>query len=264
MWADDAVLKIKSSIFSTLIRPRLNYCCMPSLLLYALGSGEYLRGRCTPLVVGNIFGVDAPFKFVIMFQIDYFIFFRPYNDNSVGLISNPRLCLSEVEEGIEYSFQVFYNTIASGCCSNDMSEIECYLSQLLTTSSYAVCPGVREYPSCIQFKTKNLVVWKEPFNRYFSTKCSQWHIPNNVHQVHIPNSTAFNCCKACKQLIHDIRQLQRSSEAVSDTTRAQRRSASSQYSISRLSPESQAIRRADKIIKKQRKKKLSRLLPSTS
>ncbi len=218
--------------------------------MHALGSGEY--------------GVDAPFKFVIMFQIDYFIFFRPYNDNSVGLISNPRLCLSEVEEGIEYSFQVFYNTIASGCCSNDMSEIECYLSQLLTTSSYAVCPGVREYPSCIQFKTKNLVVWKEPFNRYFSTKCSQWHIPNNVHQVHIPNSTAFNCCKACKQLIHDIRQLQRSSEAVSDTTRAQRRSASSQYSISRLSPESQAIRRADKIIKKQRKKKLSRLLPSTS
>ena len=77
MWADDAVLKIKSSIFSTLIRPRLNYCCMPSLLLYALGSGEYLRGRCTPLVVGNIFGVDAPFKFVIMFQIDYFIFSDP-------------------------------------------------------------------------------------------------------------------------------------------------------------------------------------------
>ena len=88
---------------------------------------------------------------------------RPYNDNSVGLISNPRLCLSEVDGGIEYSFQLFYNTIDSGCCTGDLSDIECYLSQLRSTSSYVVCPGVQEYPSSIRFKTKNLVVWKEQY-----------------------------------------------------------------------------------------------------
>ncbi len=64
--------------------------------------------------------------------------------------------------GIEYSFQVFYNTICSGCCVGDLSDIESYLSQLFPVSSYVVCPGIREYPSSIRFKTKNLVVWKEP------------------------------------------------------------------------------------------------------
>ncbi len=167
-----------------------------------------------------------------------------------------------MDRGIEYSFQVFYNTLASGRCSSDFSEIKCYLLQLLTTSRYVICPGIHEYPSSIQFKTKNLVVWKEPFNRQFSTNCSQWHIPNNVsHFSH--TSTSFNCCKACRQLIHDIRQLQRSAEKVSDATRARRRSASSNYSISRLSPESQAIRQA--AVNKRRKqhaknlKKLNRL-----
>ena len=142
---------------------------------------------------------------------------RPYNHDSVGLISNPRMCLSEVDGVIEYSFQIFYKSIDTGYCRDELSDVECYLSQLTSTFGFVVCPGIREYPDSIRFKTSNLVEWKEPFNRCFSVNCSQWHVPNNVRQT--PDSTAFNCCKACKQLIHDIHQLQQASEKVSASTR---------------------------------------------
>lgn len=113
---------------------------------------------------------------------------------------------------------------------DDFSKIECYLQQLITTSGFVVCPGICEYPASIRFNTKNLVVWSEPFNHCFSFKCSQWHVPNNVQQA--PESAGFNCCNLCKQLIHDIRQLQHKSEKVTTPVRAHCLSASSKYPIS--------------------------------
>ncbi len=102
-----------------------------------------------------------------------------------------------------------------------------YLVQLSNKSG---CPGISEYPSSIRFKTKNLVVWTEPFERYFSTNCSQWHVPNNTRQT--PNSKGFNCCKACKQRKackhHDVHQV---TEKCSESDRRKRLSVSSKYPI---------------------------------
>ncbi len=83
-----------------------------------------------------------------------------------------------MDGGIEYSFQVFYNTISSGCCRSDLSDIESYSSQLLPMSSYVVCPGVGEYPPDIRFKTKNLVIWKET-----SIVTSQTNVVNGMLQI---------------------------------------------------------------------------------
>ena len=162
-------------------------------------------------------------------------------DKLVGVMCNPRLCMAAVGGMITYSFQVFFKAIAEGSCEpNDLSNIEGYLSQLSDSSRFVVCPGIREYPSTVRFKTKNLVVWTDPFERFFSCKCSQWHIPNNSRQS--SDSKGFNCCKACKQLLHDIHQLQQAAESVPDPVRNERLSVSSNYPISKLSPASQLTR----------------------
>ena len=68
------------------------------------------------------------------------------------------------------------------------------------------------------------------------------------------------CCKPCKQLIHDIRQLQRKSDKVTTPIRAYRLSASSKYPISKLSPASQTIRLTNiRQERKQTNKKLKKL-----
>ena len=127
-------------------------------------------------------------------------------------------CVLEKNGGLHYSFQVFFKEIDAGVCSSNFSNIECFLQQLITTSGFVVCPGIRDYPASIRFNTKNLVVWSEPFNCCFSVNCSQWHVPNNAQQT--LGSAGFDCCKPCKQLIHDIRQLQRKSEKVTTPVRA--------------------------------------------
>ncbi len=100
---------------------------------------------------------------------------------------------------------LFYNTICSGCCGGDLSDIECHSFSLYPVILFALV-----FVNIHLLKTKNFVVWKKPFNHNFSKNCSQWHAPKNARQT--PDSTGFNCCKACKQLIHNMRQLQRSSE----------------------------------------------------
>ncbi len=55
----------------------------------------------------------------------------------------------------------------------------------------------------------------EPFERYCSTNCSQWHVPNNTRKT--PNSKGFNCCKACKQLLLDVHQLEKVTEKCSES-----------------------------------------------
>lgn len=181
--------------------------------------------------------------------------YRSYDAGPVGLIPNPRLCLS-VQDGVPcYSFQVFFEAISAGICAEDLSNIDCFLEQLSTTSGFVVCPGIREYPASIRFTTKNLVVWKEPFNRRFSAKCSQWHLPNNAKQT--SDSTAFDCCKQCKQLLHYIRQLQQNTEKISTPLRLSRLSTGSNYPISKLSPASQSTRLAKK--DEQRKQSIKKL-----
>ena len=134
--------------------------------------------------------------------------------------------------------QVFFKVVKAGVCNEDLSNIDCFMEQLSATSKFVICPGIREYPESLRFTTKNLEIWKEPFNRRFSTKCSQWHIPNNAKQT--PDSLSFNCCKPCKQLIHDIRQLQRNATKTSTPLRAARLSTGSNYPISKLSLMSQS------------------------
>ena len=76
-------------------------------------------------------------------------------DKSVGPMCNPRLCLAAADERINYSFQVFFKSIATGSCTlDDLSQIERYLVQLSNKSGFLVCPGISEYPSSIRFKTK--------------------------------------------------------------------------------------------------------------
>ena len=114
---------------------------------------------------------------------------RSYDAGPVGLIPNPRLCLS-VEDGVAcYSFQVFFKVANAVVWAEDLCNIDCFVGQLSTMSGFIVCPGIREYPAPICFTAINLVVWNEPFNRHFSTKHSQWHIPNNAKQT--PDSMAF-------------------------------------------------------------------------
>ena len=147
-------------------------------------------------------------------------------DKSVGPMCNPRLCLAAADERINYSFQVFFKSIATGSCTlDDLSQIERYLVQLSNKSGFLVCPGISEYPSSIRFKTKNLLVWTEPFERYVSTNCSQWHVPNNTRQT--PNSKGFNCCKACKHLLCDVHKLEKRTEKCSESDRRKRLSVSS-------------------------------------
>ena len=118
-----------------------------------------------------------------------------------------------------------------------LSDIHVYLDQLLPTSKYVVCPSIRDYPEEIRFRTKNLVQWGELFSRMFSAACNQWHIPNNAWQS--PITAAYNCCNPCKQLIHDIRQLQQKAGETTEVQRLSKTLTSSNYPISKLSPASQ-------------------------
>ena len=161
----------------------------------------------------------------------------------MGPIQNPRLCVyhegaARVSDG-HFLWQVFYSTVSEGvyCGPND---IEMYLEQLLPSSGYVVCPGIRKYPEEIRFTTKNLRQWGMPFNRKFSASCYQWHIPNNAHQQ--LDSIAFDCCKPCKQLLHDINQLALRATATTEEQKIGRTLPNSKYPLSKLSPASQKVR----------------------
>ncbi len=65
-----------------------------------------------------------------------------------------------------------------------------------------ICPGIRKYPEEVRFVTKNL---RMPFERIMLFMAYSRHIPNNIKQQR--DSIAFNCCKACKELLHSINKL---------------------------------------------------------
>lgn len=169
----------------------------------------------------------------------WLIVHRLFMDPEAGPLQNPRLCLIQDGDQVFYKWQVYYSTCASGTYTR-LSDVAEYLKQLEPLSGYVMCPGIREYPSLIRFKTKHLMEWDAPFNRKFSSKCSLWHVPNNIHQA--PESAVYNCCKACKQLSHDIVQLKRKAISTTEADRMARTSTSSNYPISKLSPASHDVR----------------------
>ena len=78
-----------------------------------------------------------------------------------------------------------------------------------------------------------------PFNRKFSASCYQWHIPNNDDQQ--LDSIAFDCCKPCKQLLHDINQLAVRATVTTEEQKIGQTLPNSKYPLSKLSPESQKV-----------------------
>ena len=99
-----------------------------------------------------------------------------------GPLPNPRLSIFVLGDMIEYKWQVWFHTIASGKYS--FEAVQQYLDQL-QTNEYQLCPGINKYPSTeVRFKTKRLREWGLPFNRVDSIDCLLWHFPNNGKYPH--------------------------------------------------------------------------------
>ena len=139
---------------------------------------------------------------------------------------------------------MFYKEVAYGAYSGP-SDILHYLEQLLTTSGFVICPGLKEYPKQLGFKTKHLVEWGPPFCRISSDNCTMWHLPHNLAE-----SSLFQCCKACKQLQHDIKQLVQRADETTEVQKRSRTLPSSKYPISKLSPDSQKKRIASVMVER--------------
>ncbi len=118
-----------------------------------------------------------------------------------------------------------------------------------------MCPRITDYPEDIRFETKNIRQWGSPFNRKYSALCYQWHVPNNCKQH--PDSTAYTCCKPCKQLICDIDALAKRARATTVEGRISRTLPSSNYQLSKLV--SQKTRMKNVMV--DRKSSLKKLIP---
>ena len=90
-----------------------------------------------------------------------------------------------------YHWEIYYKVVATGSYTG-ISDIIEYLEQLLPSSGYVVCPGLKEYPEQVRFKTKHLVEFGSPFPRLISDQCSMWHIPN-LAQQHNESQLCINC-----------------------------------------------------------------------
>ena len=146
------------------------------------------------------------------------------------LVSRWRCCTLLLASVLQHLCQ-WYRTYTS------FSDVAEYLKIL---SGYIVCPGIREYSSEIGLKMKHLKEWGMPFYLKFSSECSLSHVPNNIHLD--PESVVYNCCKPCKQLWHDVHQLQRRAISTTEHRRIERTCSSSNCPISKLSPVSQKLK----------------------
>ena len=153
-----------------------------------------------------------------------------------GPLQNLWRSLFQDGDVVHYCWQVYYSTCASGTYTS-FSDVAEYLKIL---SGYIVCPGIREYSSEIGLKMKHLKEWGMPFYLKFSSECSLSHVPNNIHLD--PESVVYNCCKPCKQLWHDVHQLQRRAISTTEHCRIERTCSSSNCPISKLSPVSQKLK----------------------
>ena len=122
----------------------------------------------------------------------------------IGPIANPRLCFMLQNGAILFKWQILFKTISEG--DYTYTGVSKFLTQLLYSSGYTICPGLKEYPNDVLFKTKNLREWGLPFNRLDSQSCLLWHIPNNTH--HPSGDMLRDTCGPCKRLSFDIKQLE--------------------------------------------------------
>lgn len=95
--------------------------------------------------------------------------------------------------------------------------------------------------SC-HFSTKNLRQWGMPFGRHDSKCCLLWHIPGNNKRS--TGDSLRDACAHCKRLHHDIDQLQKKVQGLSEGKVLSRSSRSSNYPIKYLSPKSKSTRLA--------------------
>lgn len=148
-------------------------------------------------------------------------------------MQNPRLCiwqtLSRTSAG--YYWEVFYEVIASGTCDGP-SDIISYLDQLIPSSTYVICPGIKHYPEIVRFKTKHLIEWARPFPRQCSDQCSLWFYQKSERLL----------CTSCHKLEHDIKYLAKRAELTTDLQKISRVLPNSKYPISKLSPVSKKLR----------------------
>lgn len=155
-----------------------------------------------------------------------------------GPIANPRLCIIVGDCSVSYKWQILFKTVASG--QYCFEQIEVYLRQLLPQSGYELCPGIKEYPSDVHFKTKNLHEWGEPFGRLDSSVCLLWHLPSN--HCRPTGDPLRNVCAPCKRLQFDIDQLIKRARSTSEAKKSSRTSTGSNYPLKYLSPKSKATR----------------------
>ena len=133
-------------------------------------------------------------------------------------IANPRLCIVDDGSVLVYKWQVFSQTICQG--NFNFSEVLLYLQQLEHYSGFVLCPGLKNYPSLIRFKTKHLREWGTPFGRLDSESCSLWHKPDN--QLHPTGSSLRDVCANCKKLSYAINQLAERAVCTSDDQKLSR------------------------------------------
>ena len=115
------------------------------------------------------------------------------------------------------------------------------LDQLLTSSCYVSCPGLRDYPhASVRFTSKNVRLWGTPFERVDSVKCEMSHIPQNW-KIH-PKHHLYNMCASCKKVTNRIDVLRMTNEGLTEEARKQRQTSSSTYPIQWISPKSQKAR----------------------
>lgn len=155
----------------------------------------------------------------------------------VGPIANPRLCIVAHNDTMKYKWQILFKTISEENYS--FEGVRMYLEQLRYSSGYTLCPGLKEYPSEVHFKTKNFREWGVPFGRMDSKYCLLWHIPNNIH--HPAGDLLRDTCAPCRRISYDIKQLTDQSKST-EGHKLSRLTTTSNYPLKYLSPSSKASR----------------------
>ena len=65
---------------------------------------------------------------------------------------------------VGFTVQVFFKSIESG--EYEEVVVTRRLNQLLASSDYVVCPGLKDYPSeSVRFTNKHVRLWRHPFAR---------------------------------------------------------------------------------------------------
>ena len=147
----------------------------------------------------------------------------------------------------DYSFEVLLKSIQTGSWKASEAphrEVSGILDTLLASSGYVLCPGIRDYDSqygeSIQFKSKNLRIWKESIERHDSTECLLWHKPSNTRIA--SNSLLYNVCTSCKRLVQRLNTIKTRAEASSPGHREKWTEPSSNRPLKYLSPASRSKR----------------------